>query len=673
MPSVLCLRKFCGPFATVTCGHYDVRATRLRHFSSQLCLVPRFPGAFWRHRRHLSSPARQNTSWPLSLSLWGIDHDMPLPHCTWDTSLLSKGSMRVYNPLTLTNRRQNMLPPFITNSFVFRGLYFMASFFHLLSSRSIPPMSSNPSSGRYLNCRADRNRKKKRPKARFDWHPILSFLKKNEPYLLRAADEGLEILQWFMWKHHFAPVDTSNALAWLNIPANLLPPSRSVINDLPHELLTRVFSLVVHSDSTLPQDHYSKTIRSCISSGSSLTTPLSVGHVCRFWRDIVHGTPTLWSTIVVCSPVQKHVEIASFWLGKTANCPLNLVLEHYTSPDPSVSAIAELFVAQAHRWKRISFTLRVESPFYSLQPNDTPLLEEFRIRLENWDRSHAARFIRVLLSSSTLKTINWGKSVFHIPIPAETPWGQLVDITFHRLEFSQELFLTLSQCQSLKILQLRRMGRVTTTPDFPITLPKVERLVCERPESFGDVFDSFTFPSLNDLEITASPLLSGDMASLSNIVERSGCCLMTLTVDKHAFPILFALPFKRVVVLKVLSGIKDHVLIQMTKRADGEEDVLLPNVRHIFLENCRIVDGVLAAMVWSRREELRTLRVGIDAGQHPKDRMTLAWLKKDGMTVDIHEPIPEFPVFFYVTSFSTEPESDIVPTVYFPDQDTLWS
>ena len=516
-----------------------------------------------------------------------------------------------------------------------------------------------------------------------DWRPIVDFFEVTEPLVKRAYSQAHEILQWCMWKHHFRPIDTSHTSEWLNIPPNLVPPAKPIINRIPYEILSMIFTFVVHGDYTTPKDRYTYEIQRKITSGSSPTTPLTLSQVSCHWRNVVHTSPILWSTLVVCAPSPRDVEYTAFWLSKSGSVPLDLTLEQYISPDRASDAIAQLFVAEAHRWKRISFSLSVQSSFSNLRPNDVPLLEEFRLRITHWGPGPhpITQFIDALHSSPNLKTINWGKSLGS-NIPTNTPWTQLVNLTLYRLDISELLLDTLSQCTSLKVLQLRRMRAGDYEAYQPIMLHRLQRLVCERPERFSSIFDCLTLPNLVDMEMTDTPFTEDDTRSLNDLVSRSGCRLATLTLNSLANDGLMAVlshaALQSVTTLTFMTCIKrDQVLVSLTKTQQGRCN--LPNLKHITFDGLKTSDGTLAALAWSRRHELLTLQVCIDGRQSPNDHMTLGWMKKDGVTVRIYAPVSQMRVFSLLggSLFSSDSVADlgddVVPVIRFPDHETLWS
>lgn len=497
-----------------------------------------------------------------------------------------------------------------------------------------------------------------------------SFLIDNQIHIERGNDEVWKIVKWALWKHHFSPIETSNALAWLTIPAYYVVPQRAHINELPVEILVKIFAHVLHSDCREPKDFFCHEIQRRISSGSSPTTPLVMTHVSRFWREVVHSAPILWSTIKVLCPLTTDVEYISFLLGKTGNCPLNLSLEQYMTPDPASLAIANLFVSQAHRWRSVSFTFYrcIQDVFGGLTPGDVPLLEDYRVRLDGWDPDRIERVFEVLHSSNKLKSIDWGKSLSGRMI--ELPWSRLTEITLHCMELSHHAFVSLSQCEHLTTLRMRRVVHVI----FPtVVFSRLEKLVCDRHGNFQAIFNALTLPALVELELTdRNPLPVASVNALGALLDRSRCTLHTLSIDGHSVYFLSRMSqfLTTTTTLNILSDIAVEIEC-LKKPLWVVRPELLPNLENLILHNCWALDGSLAEVVWSRRHKLLRIQVCMYPEKSPRDYMTLGWLAKDGVLVSIHEPVSRYSNFFFQVN-RRDPSSDIVPMIHFPDTDTLW-
>lgn len=91
------------------------------------------------------------------------------------------------------------------------------------------------------------------------------------------------------------------------------PPGRlgdSPIQHLPAELLVKIFRELAH------ELHYAEC-----------TTWIRIGQVCRTWRDLVLGTPTLWSHVTINSSSSR--ERIGPWLARSRGVQLSVEAVHY--------------------------------------------------------------------------------------------------------------------------------------------------------------------------------------------------------------------------------------------------------------------------------------------------------------------------------------------------------
>ncbi|KAF5327725.1 hypothetical protein D9619_003984 [Psilocybe cf. subviscida] len=510
------------------------------------------------------------------------------------------------------------------------------------------------------------------------WEYALSKWKENADVFRNLCEEGQTLTHKVLWKHHFIPIDTSNALLWLNTPANLALPSHPFVNGLPDEILVRIFAFVVHSDCTTPQDRVTKRVRYGITSGSSPTPPWLLGHICSRWLQLVSTHPILWSTIAVCSPNEKHLAQAVFWLERSKKCPLNVSVEQYVTPNPMCNAILHLLVAQAHRWRKVHFVLVDEAPFKRLQPGDVPLLEEFRVRARRVKASRLGRIFQVFHSSKALKHANWGDS-YSPSMVAHTPWTLLTNITFHYIDISMAVVDALATCcDTLASLQLYNVRWVEDVVP-PIVMPRLEHLVCDYVQGGAHVFDALTLPNLARLELAAHNLVpwkpltqSCVFSSAVAMMERSGCALKMFETRSSSLPRVFALHrettvFDQVEALAVYGYLQDASSL----RQMAESKMIFPSLRHLTLENVETPDGLLADVVLSREHELHSVSVCLPDQHHRMDRAALCWIKKEGMTVAVLPFLSNWQELGVRAEVACRMFTD-TPTLHFPEYERHW-
>ncbi|KAH9481067.1 hypothetical protein JR316_0005586 [Psilocybe cubensis] len=368
------------------------------------------------------------------------------------------------------------------------------------------------------------------------------------------------------------------------------------------------------------------------------------------------------------------VEYVSFLLDMTGDCPLTLELEQYMTPDPASLHIAQLFVSKASRWKNVTFTLfgYVQEAFSSMRPGDVGALESYRVRVHSWDMNRLETFFQVLHSSPVLHTVDWGKSL-DASMPEDVSWSRLVEITLHLMDLSQSTMSTLSKCESLKTLRMRRIRRSYEPVSSPVIFSHLTRLICDRPDNFEIIFNAFTLPMLSELEITDRKALTlGDAKALTDFIDRSGCDVTTFSIDGRSLELFPQLRehLTKVITLNILSNITSANDFRRLMKEPGEIDVL-PSLRNLILHNCYLEDGTLADVIWSRRKELLSVQVCMEAEKAPRDCLTLGWLEQDGTLVSIHEPVASHSTFYFLANNKIR-GSDMVPMVYFPDADELW-
>ena len=105
-----------------------------------------------------------------------------------------------------------------------------------------------------------------------------------------------------------------------DIDDNVLDKS-STINSLPSEILCKIFL------DYLPEGG------SKVLAGSLSGTTITLSHVCSHWREVILGTPRLWSQLSLNLNdegwQEKHswdqvVQFVLDWFSKAGECPLKL-------------------------------------------------------------------------------------------------------------------------------------------------------------------------------------------------------------------------------------------------------------------------------------------------------------------------------------------------------------
>ena len=121
----------------------------------------------------------------------------------------------------------------------------------------------------------------------------------------------------------------------------------------------------------LPPDVTSTIFEFCLSDftyhqllpSEKLLTPLSLGAICSYWRDIAWSTPTLWSSLVVRDQnrYEPHIVtgIAQEWLARSGRLPLSIRISS-TFYNKSVSTLIDIINQYSNRW----FDLHLNLPHH---------------------------------------------------------------------------------------------------------------------------------------------------------------------------------------------------------------------------------------------------------------------------------------------------------------------
>ncbi|KLO04683.1 hypothetical protein SCHPADRAFT_896846 [Schizopora paradoxa] len=127
------------------------------------------------------------------------------------------------------------------------------------------------------------------------------------------------------------------------------------IGDLPDEILSDVFSLVIHNSRIFPNAFKTEnTFRECV-------VLIDISRVCRRWRKVALTNPSLWSTLCVhlhdpsVKTLRQAAKFAEFCLARSQNHPLTCAI--------TISHLKDLWLAhplmqvvashQSH-WSRIA-------------------------------------------------------------------------------------------------------------------------------------------------------------------------------------------------------------------------------------------------------------------------------------------------------------------------------
>ncbi|KXN82028.1 hypothetical protein AN958_03279 [Leucoagaricus sp. SymC.cos] len=271
--------------------------------------------------------------------------------------------------------------------------------------------------------------------------------------------------------------------------------------------------------------------------------PLSLGLVCRRWREVVYTTPKLWTSIhIVATPLSPERDIArrqvvSSWLSRSGILPLSIsiymdvkrrrvpvqAMSHPIHPD------IDIIIRHAHRWK--SLNSQVLDYDWSiilaqLTSHDVPLLEQLCIdnlnpyRARDWgpDPSktlNAADLCRGydIFQASRLRSLALPRSLA-VQLEARLRWERLTGL---ELRLSYLLMSNVAQillkCYKLQNLTLAVSSELDSwsylwPPPLPITPRRLNLATLQtltlisdfnQNETFFHIFEFLSTPALRHL------------------------------------------------------------------------------------------------------------------------------------------------------------------------------
>ncbi|KAJ3511975.1 hypothetical protein NLJ89_g3791 [Agrocybe chaxingu] len=410
------------------------------------------------------------------------------------------------------------------------------------------------------------------------------------------------------------------------------------VSSIPVELLRKIFDIYVY-------EPYPAKIGFRSMEPDSGGDPLLLGQICSYWRNVAVNSSSLWSTVVVSQPTDRHIHLVNLWLERAAERPLDVT---FNQPDNVTSAwtILNAFVSRSRFWRRIDLTVPLEllSHFAVLlqSPRRCDMLEhvDFFTRspisgqLSDYDLAHPAwrtNLLRQIWSffytSPSLSSVYWVDG-FQSCVHEHVPFAQMTSIhlnTLARLNAEdtiafmrlfpnlRSLTTTISSSSSSSSLPLLKPSIHT----YPISLAQLETLHLVVHIPISTIFSSITLPSLHCLRLVSvacqQPLFP-DSTVLDDFFCRSNCQLVTLNyVDPHvAEPCLqklLAMPALQSLTYFDCDGrVTDSTILSLMRRNPNGRHSLIPRLEELYFMNCDTTDIAVSDMVSSRIPALKVFQ-----------------------------------------------------------------
>ncbi|KAL0570632.1 hypothetical protein V5O48_011330 [Marasmius crinis-equi] len=304
----------------------------------------------------------------------------------------------------------------------------------------------------------------------------------------------------------------------------------SPIHRIPPEILLDIFRLCCPTHGRLSID------------GPS-SSPDQLSKVCGFWRNIIAGSPSLWSGICVCiHPSKNSLRATKRMLDLSGSAPLMLSLSYMLDDfnmthedDGTPKALTDLLVSHSDRWKSLILDITTAG-------SRLPSLQAIRGRLDkltnltidclDGDVEFDERFLRVFEHAPSLYSVQLIDGPAHADFVL--PWQQLETIHLEQCDLERILEI-LKLCPNATRVKLG-LPQIFTEPSCYARLPKVAALLTKlvAPEMMTSLFQRLVIPNIKSLDIrnecTVDRDAPWDLSAVQVALGRSSNTLTSLYV-----------------------------------------------------------------------------------------------------------------------------------------------
>ncbi|PBK91751.1 hypothetical protein ARMGADRAFT_1013546 [Armillaria gallica] len=363
------------------------------------------------------------------------------------------------------------------------------------------------------------------------------------------------------------------------------------IRRLPRDILLEIFSLSFRQEDA--RDY-----------------PWTLGHICHWWRDIVHSSPTVWSVVVLCPPYNP--KIVETQLQRSGNVPLSVYISTQHYGNVHSLTILDRVMSLSHRWSTLE--LHAHGPMYERKlPSFFPQLRTLKVE-GPWSRSMVPVF-----DAPLLQTVRSGD------FPLQSVPNHITHLALSKLSI-EELPMLLS---FPNLVELHFKAKYFTRDVAPTSTIKHPTIRCLSVSGIS-ILPFLTLPALEYFQCGLDR--TEDSSPVFAFLSRSRCTLKTLLTDtmrySDSFLDLLASQPSLCRLSVSLLGDRHHVICQ--ELASPE---LLPNLEHLTLAWISEEFCVVAKMIRARwytpmrrirafvviRNVLEPKNVNIDGMQAMKD------------------------------------------------------
>ncbi|KAF7970824.1 hypothetical protein HWV62_22764 [Athelia sp. TMB] len=210
------------------------------------------------------------------------------------------------------------------------------------------------------------------------------------------------------------------------------------------------------------------------------STPLKLSHVCQQWRSVLHNSPKRWLHIYIF-PTKHCVHRAKFWLERSRDCPLDIVISDQSLTNTAAGKHMEdslmLVFPSAARWRSLTLALslanvplmeailaKLDSPLETLESFKMPKESRLQIRAPG---SHNTTPLDAHFLNHAPRLQQLAMSLVGPSLQSKPPWAQHInDLDLGGMPLSPQTFHEiLTSLPSLETLSL--FGTLSKSGIYP--------------------------------------------------------------------------------------------------------------------------------------------------------------------------------------------------------------
>ncbi|KAJ7074021.1 hypothetical protein C8F01DRAFT_1098994 [Mycena amicta] len=294
---------------------------------------------------------------------------------------------------------------------------------------------------------------------------------------------------------------------------------------LPNEIVAEIFVQYLPSYPACPP---------ILGDGS----PTKLAQLCSHWRQIAHGTPTLWRAIelFVSRPFSDvfQLETMENWLERSCTLPLSIIIGKEAYYGHLRDMALNHLLAHRARWERVMLSLPSDNASSIHLEGPMPMLLQLDVQYDYISR------LDTLFGSLHVPRLHTAfLDLYQLPqgrCPQNLPWGQLTKLFLSNTHAEPALAI-LRETTDLVYCRLRLNQSASGSDSRLLHLPRLETLMIEG-NSDESVFvveflDTFRAPALKRFSIEEDLLwepTSSVPSVIAAVMQSFGCRLERLSI-----------------------------------------------------------------------------------------------------------------------------------------------